>query len=93
MRVFARHAHSCIRTRCSVSLQPKIPNTDMSLLFARAGLHGEFKKGDAPIEWFRMKFGGKNIWVHVSDNAAREVSGKVLHRKRLGEGMKLELFE
>ena len=40
-----------------------------------------------------MKFGGKKIWVHVPDNAVCEVSGKVLARKHLEEGMRLELSE
>ena len=53
----------------------------------------KLKKGDDPKEWFRMKFGGKKIWVHVPDNAVCEVSGKVLPRKHLEEGMRLELSE
>ena len=46
----------------------------------------KLKPGDDPKEWFRMKFGGKKIWVHVPDNAVCEVSGKVLARKHLEEG-------
>ena len=53
----------------------------------------KLKPGDDPKEWFRMKFGGKKIWVHVPDNAVCEVSGKVLARKHLEEGMRLELSE
>ena len=53
----------------------------------------KLKKGDDPKEWFKMKFGGRKIWVHVPDNAVCEVSGKVLPRKHLEEGMKLELSE
>ena len=40
-----------------------------------------------------MKFGGKKIWVHVPDNAVCEVSRKILPRKHLEEGMRLELSE
>ena len=53
----------------------------------------KLKPGDDPKEWFRMKFGGKKIWVHVPDNAVCGVSGKVLARKHLEEGMRLELSE
>ena len=53
----------------------------------------KLKKGDDPKEWFRMKFGGKKIWVHVPGNAVCEVSGKVLGRQHLEEGMRLELSE
>ena len=53
----------------------------------------KIRKGDNVKEWFRMKFGGKKIWVHVPDNAVCEVSGKVLPRKHLEEGMRLELSE
>ena len=36
-----------------------------------------------------MKFGGKKIWVHAPANAVGEISGKVLPRKHLEEGMRL----
>ena len=53
----------------------------------------KIRKGDDVKEWFRMKFGGKKIWVHVPDNVVCEVSGKILPRKHLEEGMRLELSD
>ena len=43
--------------------------------------------------WLKTVFCGKTIWVYVPDDAVCEVSGKLLPREHLKEGMRLELAE